>query len=790
MKSTRRSGRSGRSRQLFGISSLLAVVILIAISYGVVSLIAGANTMAADNDAKYGIKGQEKKLYDTVAAQTLGIDSDIDFKWSNSNPGVHTLSAHANDEYPVYYYRGNINNNYVYFAGYCWSVIRTTDTGGIKMIYDGKANDRQCGVNSYISTSSYSIIVPGGSTSSYSSSRYSASLIGYMYGEQPLTTNINLTSKPYVYGNDVEWDGERYHLVDTITATTQTRYSTSSPYYFGSYNIIDGNHHYTCATTANTCTDVYYVADLQNMGTVYKLSNGDKLADLKAKMFKNEHDSAVKTVVDNWYVENLASYSGQIEDTVYCNDRTYYDGTLVSENTSGKTAGLDGIRYGYSHFGSFGRKKEWRPSVDCPQLNDSFTVSEEKGNGKLTYPIALITLDEALLAGSNISGGNYLKPYYGSTYQNRAWTMSPHDGTSVFMIGHNNGYHETVYEHNVPTGNYAVRPVISLSNDNVVYCGNGLANTPWVVNPDDCETVKIKDPDMYKALRDKNDDNLGYAYYDDETQEITLFAIDSVSKLDLSDSGLVDISDLTVFPKLEYLDLSHNHIKDMSPIKDHHFLGLPDLSDNNIENGEIMVNICRNLVGIEYMDGWSYYVEAVCDPDNVGNIEESIKHSIINQKLEDYYKEKEYPTPGTLKYVRQSIENIISNGTYGDYSIDDFAKITNASLSDDGETILIDDDLKEVEVKYYMPFEVYYADWESMDDEEKAELIAENGGKDYYPVASLVLHPLKSQNTVVEKVENLPVVPNTNDNYAVLAAVMAVSMAGVAVALTIVRKSL
>ena len=62
MKSTRRCGRSGRSRQLFGISSLLAVVILIAISYGVVSLIAGANTMAADNNATYGIKGSGEEI--------------------------------------------------------------------------------------------------------------------------------------------------------------------------------------------------------------------------------------------------------------------------------------------------------------------------------------------------------------------------------------------------------------------------------------------------------------------------------------------------------------------------------------------------------------------------------------------------------------------------------------------------------------------------------------------------------------------------------------------------------
>ena len=43
-------------------------------------------------------------------------------------------STYAN---PVYYFNGAVEDNNVLFAGFCWKMVRTTDTGGIKMIYNG-----------------------------------------------------------------------------------------------------------------------------------------------------------------------------------------------------------------------------------------------------------------------------------------------------------------------------------------------------------------------------------------------------------------------------------------------------------------------------------------------------------------------------------------------------------------------------------------------------------------------------------------------------------------------------
>ena len=64
----------------------------------------------------------------------------IDFSKSSGNTngkGLYTLSSTVNDAYPVMYYRGDVVNNNVLFANYCWQIVRTTDTGGIKMIYNG-----------------------------------------------------------------------------------------------------------------------------------------------------------------------------------------------------------------------------------------------------------------------------------------------------------------------------------------------------------------------------------------------------------------------------------------------------------------------------------------------------------------------------------------------------------------------------------------------------------------------------------------------------------------------------
>ncbi|MBR7041930.1 MAG: hypothetical protein IKI04_00355, partial [Bacilli bacterium] len=59
--------------------------------------------------------------------------------------GVYIRSGTENDSHPIYYYRGAVTDNNVLFGGFCWKIVRTTDTGGIKMVYNGTPTSGSCG---------------------------------------------------------------------------------------------------------------------------------------------------------------------------------------------------------------------------------------------------------------------------------------------------------------------------------------------------------------------------------------------------------------------------------------------------------------------------------------------------------------------------------------------------------------------------------------------------------------------------------------------------------------------
>lgn len=96
------------------------------------------------------------KLYKKIASLSLGNDKDINLG-EDTQSGVFQRNNTINNEYPVYYYRGTVTNNNVLFAEKCWKIVRTTETGGVKIIYNGDISDgNTChGENSTIGESQY-----------------------------------------------------------------------------------------------------------------------------------------------------------------------------------------------------------------------------------------------------------------------------------------------------------------------------------------------------------------------------------------------------------------------------------------------------------------------------------------------------------------------------------------------------------------------------------------------------------------------------------------------------------
>ena len=385
--------------------------------------------------------------------------SGVDFNSISSDTngkGIYEIASTKNDTYPIYYYRGAVDNN-VKFAGFCWKAIRTTDTGGVKLIYNGAPdNDGYCTTTTGTNTQT--------STYSFNANYTSLTYIGYMYGT--IHNNYALSSssfeQSYVYGKDVTYSGDTYTLIDTMTSTGT--WATD-------YNTLNNNH-YTCRTTGTTCTSVYYIYYTTSEDINYiTLTNGKKVEDVIEEMLTNTRNSAVKSSIDNWYNVRLSSYTNYIEDTIYCNDRSI--SRLGGWNPNG--GNTREILYFSPH------DRLWEnhiPSLSCSRLLDRFTVSSTIGNGALTYPVGLITIDEVMYAGGVEQASN--NTYY--LYTNQLyWTMSP----SVFniriphefYINSNGGINYT----NV-RNSYGYRPVISLKSTDVVASGDGTQTNPYVIS--------------------------------------------------------------------------------------------------------------------------------------------------------------------------------------------------------------------------------------------------------------------------------------------------------------------
>ncbi len=76
-----------------------------------------------------------KNLYSTIARRYEKGDTYVKL-YNGSSYGDTT--TYANN---IYYFNGAVENNNVLFADKCWKIVRTTDTGGVKMVYNGVQKD-------------------------------------------------------------------------------------------------------------------------------------------------------------------------------------------------------------------------------------------------------------------------------------------------------------------------------------------------------------------------------------------------------------------------------------------------------------------------------------------------------------------------------------------------------------------------------------------------------------------------------------------------------------------------
>ena len=125
------------------------------------------------------------------------------------------------------------------------------------------------------------------------------------------------------------------------------------------------------------------------------------------------------------------------------------------------------------------------PSLKCPNNNDKFTMSSTLGNGKLTYPVALITSDEIAYAGGsayNYNTSSYIAntEFYLHTPSYYYWTLTPWafaGGISDVVYWSTEGI---LGGGRVDRTLLAARPAVSLSSV-AISGGNGTINNPFTV---------------------------------------------------------------------------------------------------------------------------------------------------------------------------------------------------------------------------------------------------------------------------------------------------------------------
>ena len=293
-----------------------------------------------------------------------------------------TLFTAEDDDGTSYFYAGDVDNNWVSFAGFYWRIIRINGDGSIRMIYSGDSNSGpvETGEATQIGTSAFN--------EQYDDNAY----IGYMYGTP---------------GSDTY---EETHA--------------------------------------------------------------------------NINDSTIKTILDEWYQQNLLSYADKIDGNAgFCADRSINDTNEVWASWDTKL-GYATNDTAYGSYGKVYRLGEWLnkqdPQLKCNQTNDLFTIKDSiKGNKKLSNPIGLITMDEIIFAGGFGGLSN------ASSYLNNDlhyWVITPHYFTKA---GYVRMYCFSSYGAiNTATSSdtLGVRPVINLKADVTISSGNGTAEIPYTVS--------------------------------------------------------------------------------------------------------------------------------------------------------------------------------------------------------------------------------------------------------------------------------------------------------------------
>lgn len=301
-------------------------------------------------------------------------------------------------------------------------------------------------------------------------------------------TTGNNNVKLVLYNNDssdctLTGEGLAYaKFASNYTSSFSDNHAHTSAGYM--YGLEDENTNTACLFNENDTVVNKYSSYKTESACVN--AGGKWAANQYSVYFSNVKESVALKNLNTWYKAKLTAYTDKLADVIWCNDKS------VSGTTS----------TGYT-FGIAGRGSNSSYSLICP--NDynggklsKYTVSDTtNGNGDLTYPIGLLTVDEVMYAGGVVASNNASSTQYLYTNTGKAdLLLTPYrydsndnidEGEVTFhsaAINGNNMFPSIPDEAIAVIGFLGVdtylRPSIALKG-NVIVSGSGSASDPFVV---------------------------------------------------------------------------------------------------------------------------------------------------------------------------------------------------------------------------------------------------------------------------------------------------------------------
>ena len=435
------------------------------------------------------------------------------------------------------YFDNCSNKRNVIFGGFCWQVIRTTETGGTKLLFNGKPINNSCETSNnmilvYTNTTVMSYNLEGNyvygslfkvnldntfslidtTVSTWSDSTYE-DLIG-KYTCRMLSDKCDRIYFISSYRNNSEAYVTSYspsssstsRIIGTSSFNPYNKSLAMSGYMFnkvystGYINTTNGEYKFGSSFSYNSNTNTYTLTgDVQ---TVNNLSRNYEQA-VNTKYTCWDLTGECTTLSYYLYQDGLYGYyldlvngkdiDDMINDMLYSNDVNRYNSgakafidSWYKYNMLDYNSYLEDVVYcnnrAISDYGYFGKNEKTLDNNDYLKFdNDDYNMSLKCSNitdqFSLSNNKAKLEYPVSLITGSefaNISSNDLRNISY--SY----WSLSPNsyvtDSLNITGIAYGGALHK-----NYSGNTFGIRPAISLAGFNTISYGDGSLTNPWIV---------------------------------------------------------------------------------------------------------------------------------------------------------------------------------------------------------------------------------------------------------------------------------------------------------------------